>query len=332
MREMNGHFKWKRTFLYTFTGYPNSGKSELLLFMAALKAKKDGSRFMLYVPESMSSHEGIMTIDEVVDTLAHIIVGRSTDPDNDFQMSEEQYLDALNFINDHFVVLYPESPKPKDVLEYAQYIIDEDEKIGKTFYGLIIDPWNNLLSDQRANEMLDDYIMRELIGVKHFLIKNNIIGCVVVHPKSPPVGKDGKVPPANAFTLRGGAAFNNKSDGIVSVHRPHWFMESVIVNGKGISGRNSTRVEVHTFKMKNQKLVGVVLGFSEWEFNRITNRYENNKGISPFDEAYDWEEKMKELPDKKTYGSDPIQGSLDLVSDSSEDEKEVLDPDEDLPF
>lgn len=333
MMELDTNMKWKKTFIYTFTGYPNSGKSEVLLFQAILKAMYDNWTWLMYVPESMSSHKGEMTIDEVVDTLIHIYVGQSTDPDNNNQMSEEEYLNAVDFIDKHFIFLYPPDghTKPSELLDYAQHVINNYEiKI----QGIIIDPWNNMMSDQKPNELMDDYIMRELIGIKHFLIINDMVGCIVVHPKSPPINKTGEVPPANAFMLRGGAAFNNKSDCIVSVHRPDWFKEEVVIDMGGeektINGKNSTLVEIHVLKMKNQKLVGIILGYSRWHFNRKSNRYENESRLSPLDPAY------RKLA-KRSGTNLPKSGKIDKPDEVDQDQSSLdfnggNNIDKDLPF
>lgn len=314
MEELDINFKWKPTFLYTVTGYPNSGKSEALLFMSLLKAKYDDWKWLLYVPESMSSNEGMMSIDEVVDTLAHIYVGQSTDPTSPQQMTEKAYIDALDFIDEHYVFLYPPEGMvtPAELLKYSQYVIDTYDM---KFNGMIIDPWNNLKMTTRQGQLIDDMLVEELNKIKHFLIINDMVGALVVHPRSPQVGKDGEVPPANAFTLRGGAAFNNKSDCILSIHRPDWFKHTVVIEHKGkeveISGRNSTKVEYHVFKMKNQKLVGTTLGYSSWSFNRMTNRYENTTGLSPLDPAY---RKLIEMSDnhQKVILEKPYQGDQSL--------------------
>ena len=289
MEELDVNFKWKPTFLYTMTGYPNSGKSESLLFMSLMKAKYSGWNWILYVPESMSSDEGMLSVDEVVDTLAHTYVGKSTDPENPYQMSEEEYLDAIDFIDEHYLFIYPPEGMvtPAALLDYTEYVINTYDK---KFNGLIVDPFNNLILETNAGSMLDDVITKTMNSIKAFIVKTNLVAVLVVHPKSPPIGKDGDVPPANAFTLRGGASINNKSDCIISTHRPDWFKESIMVEIGGkevqVSGRNSTKVEFHVFKMKNQKLAGTVLGYSTWHFNRKSNRYENQYNLSPLDPAY----------------------------------------------
>ena len=92
-RELDGVFKWKRGLVYTYTGYAGTGKSEINLFLLFLKAWKDGWRFIMFVPESMSSNqEGILTVEEVFDTLVNIYWGMSVDINDVNHPSREQYI------------------------------------------------------------------------------------------------------------------------------------------------------------------------------------------------------------------------------------------------
>lgn len=272
--DIKPYMSWRKGMIYLWTGYPNHGKSEFLFHLMLLKSAKTGAKWIIYPPENFSVDDnGDLTPEEIGNTLIHTYVGKSTDKTRSNCMSALEYERAIDFIDKHFFIVYPDNYKtsPKQCLDYVQYLIDTEGSV----MGVVIDPWNKLYHDYKGG-LIDDYLAVQFSMMKAFAIKNNIVLNVVVHPKAPPSGED--VPPPNAFSLRGGAMWNNGADGIFSIHRPDWFIE---VMPDGSSGRMSTRVTFNTLKLKNQKLMGI-LGSAELKFSRAENRYKGLNGKSPF--------------------------------------------------
>lgn len=260
--ELDPHYTWKKGFLQCFTGNPNCGKSEFLLQISLIKAMFSDWKFGLYVPENMSSENGIMTPDEIADTLIHSLSGQTTDPDyKDFQIPEEAYKKAIEVIDKNFVIIYPPE-RIKTVpllLEYFQHVQDEHN-----LDAFIIDPFNKL--HHKYNGLLDEYLMEKFAEIKEFAVKNNVVFSIVEHPKSQVKNNDGSYPMANQFSLRGGAAWNNAMDFIGTIHRPHLHEDYT-----------NTKVEFHSLKVRNQKLFGMP-GVVEMDFNRRSNRYVFDSG------------------------------------------------------
>lgn len=295
--ELDHAFKWKRGLVYTYTGYAGTGKSEINLFLCMLKAMRDKWKFILFVPESMSSDDrGMMTVEEAVDTLVHIYWGKPVDIRDAMSVSKEEYREALGFIKDHFTIIYPKKGlcTQDDVIKQAEYTIKTRGK----YDAIIIDPFNNIRSSMERNELIDDYLRRLIADAKIFAVNNRMSWIYVTHPSKQPRGSGGKVPDVDMDSIRGGMAFGNGSDFVIVIKRPYYFDDEVEYEGNLINGRNHPLVHFQTRKVKNQKLLGCRPNTIEIIFNRITNRYENEFKVSPFDEEY-----KAEMTAMSKYGS-----------------------------
>lgn len=284
--ELDEAFKWKRGLVYTYTGYAGTGKSEFNLFLAFLKAKFDDWRFIVFVPESMSSNEeGYMTVEEVYDTLAHIYWGKPVDISDSNCQTEAEYREAIRWIKAHFTIMYPNGgfANQKQLIEQAAYIVKTRGKHD----AVIVDPWNNVVSMQDKNELLDDYLRRMIMEAKLFAVNSRMAWVYVTHPSKPTPLKDGSLSPIDMYNIRGGMSFGNGSDFVIVIERPFYFMGEVDDPILGlISGRNHPLVHYVVKKVKNQKLLKCRPNTIETYFNKRTNRYENQYQISPLDEAY----------------------------------------------
>jgi twinkle protein len=260
------HFTWKKTFVNCWTGYPNHGKSEIFLQMALAKSLHDKWKWVVFLPENMNSDEdsGELNADEIFDTLIHAYIGKSVDPAYLNRMSIEEYEGAINFIDQHFTVVYPlELHTPEMVLRYLQYVINNEE-----IDGCVIDPWNKLI--HKYVGLLDEYLAMQFSMIKHFAIKNSISFNIIEHPRGGILkNADGSLPVPDAFSLRGGAMWNNAMDCIIGVYRPKYHLD-----------KSNQEVEFHSHKIRNQKLVGIP-GVVQLTFDRKTNRYYEPNGNTP---------------------------------------------------
>lgn len=264
-KTIDPHFTWKKGFVYCWTGYPNHGKTELLLQFSVAKSLHDGWKWVLFLPENMGSDEkGEMTADEIFDTLIHAFIGKTTDPYyKNTQMSMEEYVKGVEFIDKYYTIIYPgELKTPETVLRYLKYVT-ETEKID----GVIIDPWNKMI--HQYNGLLDEYLASQFAIVKDFAIRKHLVFNIVEHPKGVAKLADGSMPVPDAYSLRGGAMWNNAMDVIVTVHRPNYQRD-----------KTDQSVNFISHKIRNQKLVGTP-GTVDLTFDRRFNRYFEIDGNSP---------------------------------------------------
>jgi hypothetical protein len=255
-KQIDSLFTWKLGFLYCFTGWPQAGKSQALLFLAMLKAKFSGWVWVVYSPESGKPGE-------YFDELVHCLVGKSTDPFFTNVMSEKEYLAAIDFVSKHFIFLDDE--------EYEKQGIEPTpEVLRKTFEyyhtkngckGFIKDPWNALAGGDDIRD--DKYLKRELTAEKRLAVRLNIANVILAHPKEFQGQYDPEkgLPVPRPKDLAGGAMWNNRCDVIGAFHRPYVHKDP-----------RDTNVVFHTRKVKQQRLVGSI-GDIDMVFNPQENRY-----------------------------------------------------------
>jgi hypothetical protein len=252
-------FTWKVGDLTCMTGWPQHGKTEFTLFLMLLKAMYANWKWVVFSPENHPA-------DELFDTLIHTYIGQTVDPSYPTQqMTKKQYDTGKEFVNEHFIYVYPEElHTPETIREYFAYIA-ANEKID----GTLKDPWNKMVHNFQGRD--DQYLAGQFPLEQRFCRENNICSVITAHPKSAGrLEKDKPLPIPDQYWLAGGAMWDNMFDNILCVYRPNYHID-----------KRDTKVEFISHKIKKQKLVGFP-GTVEFEFERRSNRYLFNKA-SPLD-------------------------------------------------
>ncbi len=253
---MNSMFSWKKGYMYCITGYPGHGKSEITLQMMLVKSVHDGWRWAIYSPENYP-------VDELYDNLIHAYIGKTLDSRYPLRMSEKEYEEGMDFIDNHFVVIDPvEDPTPEVILMYFGHLVKTE-----VINGCLIDPWNQMIHSYDGRE--DVYLSNEFTKIKGFARRNNQYMVITAHARTPKKNADGSLPMPDQYSLSGGAMWDNKMDVIAAIFRPNYHKD-----------KKDTLVEFVSHKIKNQKLAGIP-GSTELTFDRKTNRYYEMNGESP---------------------------------------------------
>jgi len=249
---INPHFRWLKKNLIMFAGYGNHGKSAMLNQLLLLRALNDNEKFAIFSPENMP-------VDHFYNDIIHTLIGKSTMKQHHNQMSMIEYEAGMEFVKEHFFLLYPETESPT-----PEYINDRflDAIVKHGVDGCVIDPFNQLENDWEKSGRDDKYLSSFLGKEKMFAQRNDVYKIIVGHCKSPrnPITDDGVIKEPNVFDLAHGAMWNNKIDDILFVHRPYKISEpdntmalftSAKIKKQRICGRPGT-VQVHFDPMKNR--------------------------------------------------------------------------------
>lgn len=241
-------FKWMKGFTYVFAGYANHGKSEFLNYLMLMKSLKDGYKWAVFTPEGH-------TADTFYDNLIHMYTGQTTDYRSDNQVSKQVYWEAAQFIKEHFFYIYPKKEhSAENINAIFKYLIDNEG-----IDGCVIDPYNQLAFDSTGSEYLQ---IRNFLQIqRRFYIENNVIGLIVAHPKNPSPNDNGSIDPPQVYQISGGAEWNNKSDVIMTYHRPNFYVDI-----------GDTACVFGTKKIKRQKDMALP-GDIDMKFDRRKNRF-----------------------------------------------------------
>lgn len=254
MPSIDQAWKWRAGEVNLFTGYNNDGKSTLLRYLEMLKAVFDGWKMALFVPEDMP-------LAEFMESMIHMYCGKPTDPEmsDSMRATPEQILEAVQFVNDHFFVVYPEDGFTLDTLfEKFRYLI---KRHGVRV--IDIDPYNMVAHDYGKSMREDLYISEFLSKCKRFALQNGVAFNIVAHQVKPAnLLSDGNFPSPTRYNIKGGGIFGDKVDNVLGVWRP-----------RRITDRKDRTVTFISEKIKKSKLVGEIGLEVDIEYDYYSNRY-----------------------------------------------------------
>jgi twinkle protein len=267
---VNGKFKtkawsWREGEMNIWTGYNNEGKSQMLIYLALMKALNEGKKFAFFSPENFPPNE-------FYDDMVHTITGKTTDRLNkEFDLSEDEYLAALEMIIDLFFFIYPTKDNKPD------FRIDTIESVFKYLiweydvFGVVVDPYIKIRHEMEGGEQEHHYASRFMMDRINFTRENNVSYNLVMHQTTPRKENTGNYPKPNLYSIKGGGTFADSTDNVLTIWRPN----------RGIDPL-STEVSFISEKIKKQKLVGVPFRV-DMDFDRKKNRYISLEGKDYFD-------------------------------------------------
>jgi len=223
------YFRWKKGEINLCTGYGNHGKSFFMLQLMLTKSIWDGWKWAIFSPENYPAND-------FYDDLIEMYAGKWLN-----QMTEEEYVNASFFINNHIFYVYPENEHDiNSIHEKFRYLV-----MKKGVDGVMIDPFNQLDHLFKPYQREDQYLSEILKDIKRFALLNNVCYNIVAHPKNPSYNQDKSLPVVDMYDISGGSMWGNKTDNIISYYRPNFHLD-----------KNSPEVEIYVQKIKRKRTGG----------------------------------------------------------------------------
>jgi hypothetical protein len=261
---LDSQFKMKRGEVTLLSGYGNYGKSSWMKWYKLLHSIKHNSKFAIFAPEDNPAQE-------FYHDLTEIYLGCDCTPNNPNRPPQKTYEMAYDFVSSRFFYIYPKSlsPTPAYVKErFLELIIKEGVD------GCIIDPFNQMTNDYLSFGGRSDQYLEGILGdFDRFAVSNNVYFWIVAHPNKAQKDSSGNYPCPDVYDLAGGAMWNNKMYNILIYHRQNHQLDPT-----------STSCELHTKKIKRQKIVGKKC-VTEFDYFRSKRRYIFD-GVDPYVEAF----------------------------------------------
>jgi len=217
----------------------------MFLQLALTKSIYDGWKWAIFSPENFPPND-------FFDDLIEMYCGKWLK-----LITEEEYKNALSFLNDHFFYVYPEDSH--DILaihEKFRYLV-----LKHGIDGVLIDPFNQLDHLQKPMQREDQYLSNILKDVKRFALMNYLSYNIIAHPKTPSYNADKSLPVADMYDLYGGSMWGNKIDNILSYYRPNFHVD-----------KNDPAVELWVQKVKRKRTggeLGCVFMRLDWVYKRF---------------------------------------------------------------
>lgn len=248
-------WRWRECEVTTVTGYANEGKSSLFnINLPILKAVYEGWKFALYIPENLPA-------EQFYEDLIHCYIGKTTDKDVPaHRMSAAEFQRGFDFVNRHFFLVNPEeAPTLENLFKRFDYLVRKEG-----VRGIIIDPFNMVENLFKGNKTYDLYISEFMTDLTKFTQKRKLCTILVAHQNKPDKKlANGNYPEPDAYNIKGGGTFFDKTTNLVSVYRPY-----------RLTDKGNPLVQVTSHKIKMKKLVAET-GSTDIFFNWKTNRFED---------------------------------------------------------
>ncbi|MDX1446624.1 hypothetical protein [Lishizhenia sp.] len=221
------HYSIKEGGVTDWTGYPASGKTELLLEMLINCNKWYGHKHLIYMPDAG-------TAAEVAGKLMHKLSGKQFDEffynkrgekiaiNNRLSQAEvDRYLPE---IHDSFKIFDPTTYKNKNTRsksvtpkEYWDFAVQNKAELG--IFGAVIDSWNYMHHDTKGFAREDKWLEDVLSYRNELAEQHNLHLHTIIHPTSAKRDKNGNIIAPDMHSLKGGSEWANNAKSVVVAHR-----------------------------------------------------------------------------------------------------------------
>lgn len=266
--ELHEYFTMSLPGCTDWTGFPMSGKSELLLELLLNTSLYYGWKHLLYVPDVGDKNE-------ILAILIHKITGKTFDKrfQNSNYISEEEVTKELDWVLHHFRILCKQDLgakiTPYEFWNLAAQMNSDLEKEGG-IQTATIDSWKDMKLDvgmdgerfSRDDKYLDDVLSyRNSMAEQHKMHFHTVI-----HPIKTEKGADGKRKPPTPYDQKGGGTWFDNGKTMITVHR---------IDGS----KNELEVIINKAKPKSVAKVGKVKMLFDSKLNKF---YWDNNGQITF--------------------------------------------------
>lgn len=270
-----------------WTGFPRSGKTQVLMEFLLNTSEYYGWKHLVYFPD----------VGNEVEIIADLIqkkTGKTFDKRYKHHIKEFEIDTELPWLLEHFKILTKKDLKAK-LTPYQFWDLAVQIKNEQGLHTASIDSWKDLKHDTkefgRDDKYLEDVLSyRNGIAEKHSLHLHTII-----HPTRTDKDASGNRKPPTPYDLKGGTEWFNNGKNMVTVHRP---------NGGG------NKTEIYWNKIKPRSIGNV--GKTELMFDLERFRYYTEDLGSKVFAKKDYEEPKQQQMESKNVN--------DKINDNEEDD------------
>jgi len=254
-----------------WTGFPQSGKTQVLMECLINTSKFYGWKHLVYFPD-------VGNTTEIVADLIQKKTGKSFDPNAENVITDLEITMGMEWVLNHFNIITRKDTKgkitPKEFWEWAVEL-----KYEKELHTASIDSWKDLNHDYATYGGYAQYL-EYILPLRNYLAEeNNLHFHTIIHPKLTEK-ENGKRNPPSPYDLKGGSEWYNSGKCMITVHREnHEYNEADIIFHK-IKPRSNG--EVGNLKIKFDKAT-LCYYFDSLENNRFVKVFasEEKQEIKP---------------------------------------------------
>jgi len=212
-----------------WTGFPMSGKTQLLMECLLNTSKFYGWKHLVYFPDVGNNVE-------IIADLMHKLTGKSFNPLAHNVIKDEEISRNIDWLLAHFKILTKQDVKAKMTpFEFYDYAVELKQKHGLETAS--IDSWKDLSHPYNEYGGYAQYLEVVLPYRNQIAEDNNLHLHTIIHPKlTEKVNGKRSVP--SPYDLKGGSEWFNSGKCMITVHRDDLHYNQAIVNFNKIKPRS----------------------------------------------------------------------------------------------
>ena len=204
-----------------WTGYPGSGKTELLLECLNNMSEWYNHKHLIHMPDAGS-------VAEIIGKIMHKMSGKQM---KEFyynqngekvkienRLTEDDIKQILPKVMSNFIIFKPKGKASKAVTPREYWTFASENKKDLGLFSAVIDSWNYMSHDVPSNLRYDQWLESTLSFANDLAESSKLHLHTIIHPKSP-TKIDGKVKMPDMHELKGGSEWANNGKSIIVVHR-----------------------------------------------------------------------------------------------------------------
>lgn len=226
------HYSIKDGGVTDWTGYPGSGKTELLVECLKNCSEWYGHKHLIYMPDAGTNAEVVAKIihkmtGKQVDEFYYNLEGEKVLIEN--RITEAEILKVLPTVMEYFKIFNPrKTNRSKSVTpkEFWNYAAENKKKLG--LFSAVIDSWNYMRHDTEGYSREDKWLEATLSYRNELAESANLHLHTIIHPKSAKTNKEGKIIMPDMHQLKGGSEWANNGKTIIIVHRDFGSLDTTV--------------------------------------------------------------------------------------------------------
>ena len=207
---LHDHYSMQLGNCTDWTGYPMSGKTQVLMELLLNTSLWYGWKHLIYFPD-------VGTNVEIIADLIHKKTGKTFDPLKSNVITEQEIQNNVDWITNHFLILTKKDVKakmtPMQFWDMAVKIKNESE-----LHTASIDSWKDLSHPYSEFGGYAQYLEFVLPYRNQIAEDNDLHLHTIIHPKLTEK-ENGKRKPPVPYDLKGGSEWFNSGKCMITVHR-----------------------------------------------------------------------------------------------------------------
>jgi len=209
--KMHEHYSMQLGNVTDWTGYPMSGKTQVLMECLLNTSLWYGWRHLVYFPDVGNNIE-------IIADLLHKKTGKSFDPKSNNTITDAEIVKEIDWITHHFKVLTKTEIKSSmSPVEFWDMAVEIKKAVGLETAS--IDAWKDMSHNYSEFGGYAQYLEFVLPYRNQIAEDNNLHLHTIIHPKLTDKDKNGNRKPPVPYDLKGGSEWFNSGKCQITIHR-----------------------------------------------------------------------------------------------------------------